>query len=98
MENVRKYIDIKPVKSKSKRNYLLSEANYNLTRFFFRKHFSHRNERKENTHTHTHTHIKIFINKFLYLGLSILQISITIMSAFCYDYVKPKYGVIAPTL
>ena len=96
MENVRKYIDIKPVKSKSKRNYLLSEANYNLTRFFFRKHFSHRNERKENTHTHTH--IKIFINKFLYLGLSILQISITIMSAFCYDYVKPKYGVIAPTL
>ena len=56
MENVRKYIDIKPVKSKSKRNYFLSEANYNLTRFFFRKHFSHRNERKENTHTHTHTH------------------------------------------
>ena len=33
-----------------------------------------------------------FINKSLYLGLSILELSKTLMQEFWYDYVKPKYG------
>ena len=33
-----------------------------------------------------------FINKSLYLGLSILELSKTLMYEFWYDYVKPKYG------
>ena len=32
------------------------------------------------------------MNKPVYLGLSILEISKTLMYEFWYDYVKPKYG------
>ena len=32
------------------------------------------------------------MNKPLYLGLSILHLSKTVMYEFWYDYVKPKYG------
>ena len=32
------------------------------------------------------------MNKFVQLGLSILELSKTLMYAFQYDYVKPKYG------
>ena len=36
MENVRKDRDIKLVTAEARRNYLLSEPNYNTTNFFFR--------------------------------------------------------------
>ena len=32
------------------------------------------------------------MNKPVYLGLSILDLSKTVMYKFWYDYVKPKYG------
>ena len=32
------------------------------------------------------------MNKILYLGLSILDLSKTVMYGFWYDYLKPKYG------
>ena len=32
------------------------------------------------------------MNKPVYLGLSILELSITLMYEFWYDCVKPKYG------
>ena len=32
------------------------------------------------------------MNKTIYLGLSILEISKTLMYEFWYDYMKPKYG------
>ena len=35
---------------------------------------------------------KVKINKPIYLGLSILEISKTLMYEFWYDYMKPKYG------
>ena len=35
---------------------------------------------------------QILMNKPVYLGLSILDLSITVMYEFWYDYVKPKYG------
>ena len=34
----------------------------------------------------------IEMNKPVYLGMSILDISKTLMSEFWYDYIKPKYG------
>ena len=35
---------------------------------------------------------KVKMNKPIYLGLSILEISKTLMYEFWYDYFKPKYG------
>ena len=35
--------------------------------------------------------IKVKMNKSVYLGLSILEISKTLMYEFWYDYIKPKY-------
>ena len=35
---------------------------------------------------------KVKMNKPVYLGLSILEISKTLMYEFLYDYMKPKYG------
>ena len=32
------------------------------------------------------------MNKAVYLGLSILELSKILMYEFCYDYVKQKYG------
>ena len=34
---------------------------------------------------------KVKMNKAVYLGLSILEISKTLMYEFWYDYIKPKY-------
>ena len=35
---------------------------------------------------------QILMNKPVYLGLSVLDLSKTVMFEFWYDYVKPKYG------
>ena len=35
---------------------------------------------------------KVKMNKPIYLGLSILEISKLLMYIFWYDYMKPKYG------
>ena len=61
MENVRKHRDIKLVTTEARRNYLVSAPNYHTTDFFFRKFISHRNKKTQ-----------MFINKPVYLGLSIL--------------------------
>ena len=67
MENVRKHRNIKLVKAEAKRNYLVSEANHHTT-IFFSKFINHKNKE-----------IQIFMNKPVYLGLSILQISKIVM-------------------
>ena len=36
--------------------------------------------------------IKVKLNKPVYLGLSILEISKTLMYEFWYEYLKPKYN------
>ena len=35
--------------------------------------------------------IKVKMNKPVYLGMSVLDISKTLMYEFWYDYIKPKY-------
>ena len=51
MENVRKHKDIKLITTQARRNYLVSEPNYQTIQFFFfRKFISHRNEKLANTH------------------------------------------------
>ena len=80
MENVRKHRDIKLVTADKRRNQLVSEPNYHATKWF-----------SENQLAIEMKKIKAKMNKPVYLGLSILEISKTLMYEFWYDYIKPKY-------
>ena len=79
MENVRKHRDIKLVTTEKRRLKLVSEPNYYTT-----KHFS------ENVIAIEMKMIKM--NKSIYLGVSILDISKRLMYKFWYGYLKPKYN------
>ena len=81
MENVRNHRDIKLVTSDKRRKRLLWEPNYHS-----HKKFPDHLMRIEMKKT------RIKMNKPLYLGASILDISKTVMYDFWYDYLKPKYG------
>ena len=81
MENVRKHRDIKLVKTGKRRLKLVSEPNYHMT-----KHFS------ENLIAIEMKKTKIKMNKPIYLGASILDISKTLMYKLWYDYLKAKYN------
>ena len=80
MENVRKHRDIKLVKTDKRRNQLSSEPNYHRTKYF-----------SENLTAVEMKKTKVKMNKLIYLGMSILDISKTFMYEFWYDYIKPKY-------
>ena len=81
MENVRKHRDIKLVKTDHKRNKLVSEPNYHTMKLI-----------EENLAVIEMKKVKVKMNKPIYLGLCILEISKRIMYEFWYDYVKNKYG------
>ena len=79
MENVRKHRNIKLVATEKRRNYLVSEPNFHTTKFF-----------TENLLAMEMKKTQIIMNKPTYLGLSILDLSKTVMYEFQYDYVKPE--------
>ena len=81
MENARKHRDIKLVTTNNKRNKLISEPNYH-TMNYISKDLSIIGMKKT----------KIKMNKAIYLGLSILDISKKLMYEFWYNYMKPKYS------
>ena len=81
MENLKKHRDIKLVTTDTRRNQLVSETNYHTTKWF-----------SENLLAIEMRKAKVKMNKPVYLGLSILDISKTLMYGFWYDYMKPKYG------
>ena len=78
MENVRKHGDIKLVITERRRNYLVSELNYQTIRFF-----------TENVLSIGLRKTQIIMNKPVYLSLSLSDLSKTVINEFCYDYVKP---------
>ena len=80
MENLRKHRDIKLVTTDEKRSKLISEPNYHTTKRF-----------SENLLAIEMKKTKLKMNKPVYLGISILDISKTLMYKFWYDYIKPKY-------
>ena len=80
MGNVRKHRDVKLVTTDEKINKLVSESNYHTT-----KHFS------ENLLAIEMKKTKVKMNKPLYLGVSILNISKTFVYEFWFEYIKPKY-------
>ena len=80
MENVRKHSAIKLVTKDKRRNQLASEPNYHTPKYF-----------SENVMAIEMKKTKVKMNKPIYLGMSILDISKTLMYEFWYDYIKPKY-------
>ena len=81
IENVRKHRDINLVTTDEKRNNLVSVPNYHTTKCF-----------TENVLAIEMKKTKEKMNKSVYLGMSILDITKTLMYEFWYDYIKPKYG------
>ena len=86
LENVGKHRGIKLVIKEARKDCLASELNshakhiINITlSFFFKNFIGHRRE-----------NMQIFINKPVYLGLSVLELSKIAMYKFGYDYVKLK--------
>ena len=80
MENIRKPRDIKLVTTDKKRSKLVSEPNYHTINLI-----------SENLSIIEMKKTKVKMNKPIYLGLSILEISKILMYEFWYDYMKPKY-------
>ena len=80
MENIRKHRDIKLVTTDKKRNKLVAEPNYHTMNYI-----------SEDLSVIEMNKTKVKMNKPIYLGLSILEISKLLMYEFWYDYMKPKY-------
>ena len=81
MENVRNYRDIKIVTTNKQRNRLASEPNYHTTKRI-----------SENFLIIEMKKTEVKMNKPIYLGMSILDISKILMYKFWYNYIKLKYS------
>ncbi len=81
MENVRNRVNVKLVTNKKDLNKLAKKPNY--------KRVSEFHENLVAVHMEKTT-VKLY--KPIYLGMSILDLSKTLMYEFHYDYVKPKWG------
>ena len=83
IENVRRHANIKLVITERRSDYLVSEPNYHIKKFF-----------TENLLAVEIRKTQISINELVYLSLSIVDLSTTVMYEFWYDYVKGRYGKI----
>ena len=81
MENVREHRDIKLVKTDKKRNKVVSEPNFHTMKLT-----------DDNLAIIEMKKVKVKMNKPIYLGLSILDISKITMYEFWYDFIKSKYS------
>ena len=81
MENIRKHRDIKLVTTDKKGSKLVSEPNYHTINLI-----------SEDLSIIDIKKAKVKMNKPIYLGLSILEISKMLMYELWYDYMKPKYN------
>ena len=80
-ENIRKHREIKLVTMDKKRSKLVSEPNYHTINLI-----------SEDLSIIEMKKTKVKLNKPIYLGLSVLEISKILMYGFWYDYMKPKYN------
>ena len=81
MKNIRKDRNIKLVATDKRRSKLVSEPNYHPTNYI-----------SEDLSIIEMNKTKVKMNKPIYLGLSILEISKILIYEFWYDYMKPKYN------
>ena len=81
MENIRNRVDVNLVNNRAKAQKLVAKPNFRHLKIF--------------TENLVSIHMKktsLTMNKPVYLGMSILDLSKTIMYEFHYEYIKPKYG------
>ncbi|XP_020912011.1 uncharacterized protein LOC110249773 [Exaiptasia diaphana] len=81
MENIRNRVDIRLVTNETQAKKLISKPNY-----------QHRTIFCENLAAIHMKKTKLVFDKPVYLGMSILDLSKTLMYGFHYNYIKPKYG------
>ena len=81
MENVRNHRDIKLVTTNKQRNKFASEPNYHSTKYISKDLLIMEMKKTE-----------VKMNKPMYLGQAVLDISKILMYEFWYNYLKPKYG------
>ena len=81
MENIRNRVDVKLVNTKEKLKKLVAKPNYKGRKIF-----------SENLVSVHMKKTSLTMNKPIYLGMCILELSKTIMYDFHYQYIKPKYG------
>ena len=81
MENIRNRVNVKLVDSGEQFKKLAAKPNYNSRKIF--------NENLVSVHMKK---TSLTMNKPVYLGMSILDLSKTVMYDFYYNYIKPKYG------
>ena len=81
MENIRNRVDIRLVTRESQAKKLTCRPNYQH-HTIFSKNLAAVHMKK----------VKLYFNKPVYLGMSILDLSKTLMYDFHYNYIKPKYG------
>ena len=87
MENIRNRVNVKLVNTQEKLKKLAAKPNYKGRKIF--------------TENLVSVHMKktsLTMNKPVYLGMCILDLSKTIMYDFHYQYIKPKYGTKAKLL
>ena len=81
MKNVRNHRDIKIVTTDKRRSILASESNYHSTKYISKDLLIMEMEK-----------VEVKMNKPIYLGQAILDISKTLMYEFWYDYIKLMYS------
>ena len=81
MENIRNRVDVKLVNTKEKLKKLVAKPNFRSQKIF-----------SENLVSVHMKKTSLTMNKPVYLGMCILDLSKTIMYDFHYNYIKPKYG------
>ena len=81
VQNDRKYRDIRLVTTEAKRNKFASEPNYHSTKCI-----------SKNVLVMEMKKTEVKMNKPIYLGQAILDLSKTFIYKFWYDYLKPMYG------
>ena len=81
MENIRNRVNIKLVNTEEKLKKLVAKPNFKSRKIF-----------SENLVSVHMKKTKLTMNKPVYLGMCILDLSKTIMYDFHYNYIKPKYG------
>ena len=81
MENIRNRVNIKLVDTGEQFKKLAAKPNYESRKIF--------NENLVSVHMKK---TSLTMNKLVYLGMSILDLSKTLMFDFHYKYIKPKYG------